>query len=1606
MVSQQGASQSVADEGDGLCHACSTFLGCFIFIALLGLLQEHLLSSLSETYQVQLPLLSAAWGAAAVQVFSSWQHDGAQPRSVLLGNFLGHVGGCYKKTSLGPQGLHTAMLHRLWISLPVLQHAFAEPGLASCPRSTCRNDRKDGDGDCRATSDVYVGGQKCGRKTGGSSFIQAVVRSTQRRAESDPDTMPNTTEGGENGTDLWWPWLPWPTTTAPVTTVPPPARSDEGRRLQIINRCTRPMIMHPTGGNSDIPCGSGCPGGMTCNPYDRFCYFDLPEPSAGWTIPPGATMEVFTPNVAVRQGNGVVADWSGKLEFYPNASMDMGPPASALCNGQSKCPTYQGLNGVATAVEFTFVPHGADFYDVSIINGFNIGIEMKPDGSFRPVVHAGADSRGYNCGAAGAMAQADRRLSACPWEFSKRLQALGQADISPLLTQVDGGYGYCRTHGDCQGQDIVCGQVAKAVWDWVAQVYRPTTQITMERLALTNVECGPVWKCLAMQASSPRCGHRIGVWSVYQLCVWSGNTYRSPAPFDGLIDCPSMHYMFACAGPAPWTTTCYNDVPAGGECCGCANWTEALGIPIPEGGKGCQGASQTWQVTAQPFYEILKAGCPTAYTFAFDDETSTFTCRTAESQEDDSIPNRAGYNITLCPTDPDFVELGGADQACRGEAWWDNNNMYFIHFSGQTLSECKMRCRLTDGCKGIEYGPFGRCEVWTRSAGIQSTRSLAGYSSCLLSVRLALGCFRREVPFEFQQMGTGKDEACRGLTARDSSEHDYRLYVNETFSGCQRRCRVASDVCQGIDFGVDGRCEVWTHSAGIQATVPVMGHSCYIFAPSDFESVGGENQACRGRTWYDNSPLYYTHVRDQSLDSCKSLCRGMGTRCKGIEFGSCAGLVKILPVGLELQAALAVAATIAAQELTGSIHPAGAANAVIFLEAQSCSWPSFACMCASAAVLLVAVAALFNNTCMDRLYPQAWWPSPAVESEIGSAPKPPVGFIVDAPQQWLPTYLLKLRGAGNRGPVLVSYAHTCFSSLAAFAYMVSVASLNDLLGWTPASLVGPAAASVSVFSDWRGASSQPWPCVVGCVLGAASGSLFLEASEGGSAFAGHLWMPAAMAVAFSAALQELAFARIPAGGSIALSIIVMPEARRRGWSFVLQPGVLSTCLLVIYGALLNNLQETRLYPRHWPWQHATPGLPQQGHSERVLQRHRSDVEKTPFSALAKTNVGLLMVLSQIVFLIFLMFAELDKTSVDVVEKFDHVAGLSLLTVVGLGFMRAFAKAHGLGAVAFCLVITSLAIQWSMVLESLLNQTALSIGLDSLSSGYFAAATALVSFGALIGKVSLRQVFLVLLIELPCYCWTRSGGLSRDRVPQGHLDGLDGLEIHLFGALFGYSAACLLGPFEMDWLHQGSYGLDLVSLLGTLCFWICFPNIGYGSRTQHAHIIVVLALLGSTVAAFVTDSLSDSGKLSVACIRTAVLAGGIAISAVAETVDPAFAVMVGSVAGAISVLGLRFLSRSSVDTCGVLFAHGMPALLGWILYASPVLQNSAKAHESPAVQLSRLGSCAVTAILSGCCCGYLLRRTRSESQDLATSDEAIWVCAQDMPLGSATYRPIK
>lgn len=413
------------------------------------------------------------------------------------------------------------------------------------------------------------------------------------------------------------------------------AQLGKRRRLKIVNQCRRPMTITTTGGNSEVNCSSdgSCQDGMTCNPSTNECYFDLDMPESGWTIPSNSSVVLKTPNAAVMQGNGVMADWSGKLEFHANHTMDGGNAAAAICNGLTHCPTYKGVNGVSTAVEFTFVPFGPDYYDVSVINGMNIPIEMRPDDFFTHVAEeASGSKKGYNCGIAGAMSQPDSRLSSCSWSYNL---TFGEVDVGPLLNQVDGGYGPCTSNAHC-ADGLVCGQVGRLSPGPTPGTWRPTTEVSME------------------------CGNWIGLWSVYQLCVWTGNTYKSPAPFEGLIDCPASHNMFACAGSEPWTTTCYNN-PGAGECCGCADWSKVLGVAVPDGGHGCQGFSNAWTRDGLPFYSILKAGCPTSYTYAFDDETSTFTCQTAESRADALVANDAGYIITLCPKGTDAATHSSSD---------------------------------------------------------------------------------------------------------------------------------------------------------------------------------------------------------------------------------------------------------------------------------------------------------------------------------------------------------------------------------------------------------------------------------------------------------------------------------------------------------------------------------------------------------------------------------------------------------------------------------------------------------------------------------------------------------------------------------------------------------------------------------------------------------------------------------------------------------------------------------------------------------------------------------------------------------------------------------
>jgi len=96
-----------------------------------------------------------------------------------------------------------------------------------------------------------------------------------------------------------------------------------------------------------------------------------------------------------------------------------------------------------------------------------------------------------------------------------------------------------------------------------------------------------------------------------------------------------------CANPpcAPWP------IPSGNNCTSTTS--------DPPAGSSCGSAPCTnpdWVRNAQPLASAFKQACPAAYSFPFDDPTSTFQCLGSGST------SPLGYNITFCPSQQGLME--------------------------------------------------------------------------------------------------------------------------------------------------------------------------------------------------------------------------------------------------------------------------------------------------------------------------------------------------------------------------------------------------------------------------------------------------------------------------------------------------------------------------------------------------------------------------------------------------------------------------------------------------------------------------------------------------------------------------------------------------------------------------------------------------------------------------------------------------------------------------------------------------------------------------------------------------------------------------------------
>ena len=304
--------------------------------------------------------------------------------------------------------------------------------------------------------------------------------------------------------------------------------------------------------------------------------------------------------------------------------------------------------------------------------------------------------------------------------------------------------------------------------------------------------------------------------------------------------------------------------------------------------------------------------------------------------------------------------------------------------------------------------------------------------------------------------------------------------------------------------------------------------------------------------------------------------------------------------------------------------------------------------------------------------------------------------------------------------------------------------------------------------------------------------------------------------------------------------------------------------------------------------------------------------------------------------------------------FMHV---NLMVFVGYGFLSAFLKTHSWTSVAYNLLIGAYALQITILLQGPFHQifsspevgsTAggstqaggfqkISLSVDSLILGDFGAAAVLVSFGAIVGKVSVFQLWIIATFEVILYSLNEA--LCTNILKTVDMGGA--MYVHVFGAYFGLATSFFFRPGkaikDLDGRGQGGYNSTMIALLGSVFLFVYWPsfNGALAPPSQQLRIFIntIMAICASCITACGICRLFHQ-RLTSKVIMNATLAGGVAIgSASCIVATSSVSMCLGGAAGIIAALGELSLKKileeriNLHDTCGVHNLHGMPGILG-------------------------------------------------------------------------------
>jgi ammonium transporter Rh len=286
----------------------------------------------------------------------------------------------------------------------------------------------------------------------------------------------------------------------------------------------------------------------------------------------------------------------------------------------------------------------------------------------------------------------------------------------------------------------------------------------------------------------------------------------------------------------------------------------------------------------------------------------------------------------------------------------------------------------------------------------------------------------------------------------------------------------------------------------------------------------------------------------------------------------------------------------------------------------------------------------------------------------------------------------------------------------------------------------------------------------------------------------------------------------------------------------------------------------------------------------------------------------------------------------------------VMIFIGFGFLMTFLRKHNFNSLGQTFLIGALCIQLDIVFQTLVGwiinggklEAVLSV--QTMITGDFAAATVLISLGAVLGRVTYTQLIYMTFLELIFYALNMHIGVNEYKT----VDMGGSMYVHTFGAYFGLAFSWMLGaPTADEQLEESSsYNSDVFSLLGSVFLWMYWPSfngaLAGGDYHQQERVVIntIMSLTCSCTAAFAFSHWYN-GKLDMVHIQNATLAGGVAIGSASDlVVGPWAATLVGFIAGTVSVTGYMYFtpkinSWGVYDVCGINNLHGMPGLIGGI-----------------------------------------------------------------------------